>query len=255
MSCQVGTISGICTCNVDKAQSRKVIAIYCQRWKCPKCRDRKAKRVLARALNGGIVQQAKKEGFRDQYNFKLLTLTCPGQEYRDKTNISQAYQDLQEGYAKLVKALRKRGWFDYLRVVEAQRDGFPHFHVLLAGEGIRRKEILLEIVKLWNGLYGLGFIKINALKHITSIEKAVKYVLKYLFKEPMKLEARKRLYAASKNALAKNQKKTTWSSVVFRMNTSLEYVVEKVLGFTQGQGEYSEDMWEFRYEAIEGVPF
>ena len=251
--CMVGTVSGVCKSIVTGKRDRRIIPIYCGKWSCHTCRDRKAKRTLARALNGGIVLRGKQDGFRDKYNYKLLTLTAPGKEWREKHSKPEALALLQEGFQKVIKALRHSGKFDFLRVVEAQKDGFPHFHVLLAGPGIRRKEVLRDIVRLWGERYGFGFVKMNALKSGTSIEKAISYCLKYLFKEPMTLPKRKRLFTASQGALAPAEKKHTWEQAIFRMGTTVEYVVTKVLGFTARETDFTGDSWAIPY--FETCPF
>jgi hypothetical protein len=264
MSCAVGTVSGEWIERKTGVEGRSVFNIHCGKWICEDCRKRKAKKVMARALKGGLVEKCRENGYREEYNYKLLTLTCPGHEYRMKTSKDDAYKDLQEGYTKLVKALRHRGWFEYLRVVEPQQDGFPHFHVLLVGHGIRRKEILQEIVKLWSGIYGLGFIKLNALKRGEGhgIENAIKYVLKYLFKGPYQGEkVRMRVYATSKGAMAKWEKMSLWFNATFRANTSVEFVVRNILGMevdnghVTGNEEGEIESWEVRYIPIAGVPF
>ena len=263
MGCSVGTVSGTwkeCSTGIE---GRSVHTIHCGKWICEECRKRKAKRAMARALTGGIAQQAKVNGFREEYNFKLLTLTCPGIAYREQTSKDEAYKELQSGYTKLVKALRHRGWFDYLRVCEPQRDCYPHFHVLLVGIGIRRKQILAEIVKLWNGIYGLGYIKINALRRGEGggIIKAIKYLLKYLFKGPYQGdEIQVRIFSASRGALGVFVKDKVWAAVRFRPHTSVEYVVRQILGMELEHGESRNEKgeiesWEKRFVPIAGVPF
>lgn len=264
MACSVGTISGRWLDLDTGKQGRSVLNIGCGKWVCEDCRKRKAKRQMARALQGGLVERVKVPGFREEYNYKLLTLTCPGKEYRETHTTDEAYKELQEGFAKLRKALRHRGWFEFLRVVEAQRDGFPHYHVLLAGQGIRRKEILREIVKLWRGMYGLGFVKLNALKRGEGkgVTNAIKYLLKYLFKGPFQgKEIRLRIFASSRHAMKTFEKAKKYFNCQYRANTSVEYVVLKELKgeFENGIRTFDEEGnvtgWELVFERVEGCPF
>lgn len=173
----------------------------CGSWQCPECRPRKAKAVLARAYNGEIARAAQVAGFRERYNFKLLTLTCPGGEYRQTHTPAQAAVEMRDSLSKLFKALKKdRGDFKYIRVLEAQRDGFPHYHVLLCGASIAPKEVLEQIERLWVGRYHMGFVRINQIKG--GVNNAIRYCLKYLFKAPSEW-GRLRLFSAAREAIAK----------------------------------------------------
>ena len=68
------------------------------------------------------------------------------------------YDIMTESFHKLIRALKKQyGEFHYFRVNELQKDGTPHFHVLLAGNAIIPKDILDSIEDKWRGhlWYGL----------------------------------------------------------------------------------------------------
>lgn len=179
--------------------------INCGSWECPYCRDRKAKEVMARALKGRIVEMAKRAGFREQYNFKFLTLTLPGKDFREKHTIEESLRMMSEVFHDLISELRtKRGAFDYLRVIEAQSDGYPHYHVLLVGEAIAPKQVLDDIERVWCREAGLGFVKINQVKAAGGdnggIASAIKYCLKYLFKASPTFK-RTRRYTSSRGGI------------------------------------------------------
>ena len=114
-----------------------------------------AKKVLARAYKGRLVVESEKAG---KYYYKLLTLTCPGKEYREKYTPTEVLHKMTKDWHKLITALKKRGRIDYLRVVEAQKDGYPHFHVLIFGRAIAPRDTLGVITKLW-AKYGGGFVR------------------------------------------------------------------------------------------------
>jgi hypothetical protein len=175
------------------------VPISCQKWRCAKCRDRKCKQLMARALSGELVREY--DGYTARYTHKLLTLTCPGEEYRSSRTPAQVLEEMTHAWHKLVTALRKTwGHFHFMRVCEAQRDGYPHFHCILSGSNISPKSVYDDISKLWREHYGMGFMRLNAIKKHSAVN-AVKYVMKYLFKEPMELPKGKRLYTASRGAL------------------------------------------------------
>lgn len=180
------------------------VPLFCNRWICSRCGKFKRKRLIARAFNGRIVEPV--PGFRSKYGHKLLTLTVPGKAYRAVNTPETALADLNEKWAKLVKVLRKhRGQFDYLKVVELQRDGFPHLHVLLRGTTIADKSILKDIRYYWEELYGMGNVDITYLKSQPP-QRMILYILKYLTKMPAHLPKRKRVFVSSRGALAPSSK-------------------------------------------------
>lgn len=191
------------------------IPIRCNKWSCAVCGPFKFKRLYARALNGPIAQPV--DGFRPEYTHKLLTLTCPGEAYRAVNSPETALEDMNYKWNKLVRALQKRlGKFKYLKVVEEQRDGYPHFHIILCGGVIAPKDILGNIRHLWTELYGMGNVDIQK-KKSSSPKDMVKYALKYIAKNPPELPKGKRLYSSSRGALCpvvKHNKKWILSRIL-----------------------------------------
>lgn len=190
----------------------------CGRWDCEYCRRRKAKRIFKRSLNGEIVEAAKqRDGFRD-FNHKLLTLTCPGREFRDRYTPHQAAKMMRDALAKMLMSLRKTcGKFHYLRVTENQKDGYPHYHIVLCGAAIAPKWVLTEIQRLWSCVNEMGFVRLNWIENPV---KAIKYVLKYLFKDPA-LYGRLRLMSYSRGAIeppAESQESFLWYEILWAVN-------------------------------------
>lgn len=212
----------------------KAIPLPCDSWSCPFCREQKARAIMARSLRGGIVAAAYRAGFRESYNFKLLTLSLPGREFRAKTDneLTQGtvrYPYDRAKYGKRAGELRPaytgsytpvdaakflsdnftglRKWirgaigsdYHYLRVMESHKDGYPHLHVLLVGDCIAPASILGLIQGWWHEHTG-GGVHLKVLEN-KGIVDAVKYVLKYLFKEPENFGARRRLFTASAAAI------------------------------------------------------
>ncbi|MFZ2447461.1 MAG: hypothetical protein WAW37_13985 [Syntrophobacteraceae bacterium] len=187
------------------------MALSCGFWKCEECRDKKARAVMARALKGMIADDAQRAGFRERYNFKTLTLTCPGAEFRMRYTREEAAVQMRDAFRKLILFLRKQlGYFSYIRVTEDQKDGYPHYHVTLCGPNIAPKWVLRMIEDAWRGEYGMGFVKLHK---IYEVEKAIKYVLKYLFKDPAWYQDL-RLFTYSRDALLKkNPPDTKWENI------------------------------------------
>lgn len=185
--------------------------MLCKMWSCPTCRPNLVKKLRARLLNGEMMNHFT-NGSR--YQAKFLTLTCPGRAFRSANSPEQAYKLMSKSFRKLMKALAKfYGGFHYLRVVEAQRDGYPHYHVLLVGKGIESKNILNSIRELWCYKYGLGNID---LKLITSIKHGINYITKYMLKSEGVFMKKGHKFSASKDALQKKQK-VTWLEKKFYM--------------------------------------
>jgi hypothetical protein len=176
------------------------VPFFCGKWTCDRCGDKKFKKLYARTMNGEISQAI--PGFRPQYSHKLLTLTLPGEEYRDKHTPKSALKDIADKWDKMNRAMKKKlGAFHYLRVVEFQKDGFPHYHVLLSGRVIVPKGILNEFRRYWTEKYGMGNIDLQKGKS-AKVKKMVGYIMKYLRKAPADLPKGMRLYSASRGALS-----------------------------------------------------
>ena len=210
---------------------------------------------MARALNGNLLQVSKVNGFRDKYNFKLLTLTCPGKEYREEYTTWDAYQEMMKAFQDLVKAMRQTLGKDFLffRVVENQQDGFPHFHVILSGKAIAPRWVLRYIENLWRARYGEGFVKLNKVR---SPERAVAYVLKYLFKNPADFGEGNhfRLHSASQNTLDPVWKSDRiWHGVIVQWgSSSLDAVAYRL--DVEARVEEGQEYWEYK-PPLQGCPF
>lgn len=138
--CTRGVLKGTYHNTEDGTSGAGVMSISCGSWKCEECRTKKAREVLARALKGMIAEDARKSGFREQYNFKTLALTYPGGEFRVRYTREQAAVQMRDAFRKLIVFLRKQlGYFSYIRVTEDEKydkDGnlkpedqwYPHYH-------------------------------------------------------------------------------------------------------------------------------
>jgi len=135
-------------------------------------------------------------------------LTFPGKTHRMEYSPEEALKIMQECWNKLMTALRKRlGKIHYFRIVEPQKDGFPHFHVLLIGDNIAHRSIKDEIESLWRGRYGMGFIWMTASsKKISSFNHAINYATKYLTKGMKSIKKYSRIFSSSRGALMKKKK-------------------------------------------------
>lgn len=184
-------------------------ALPCNSWSCPVCAPRKARKVRYRALNGGLMEVVKsKSGYRfNPYSAKMITLTCPGKEFRARYDPSEA-EEIMKGD---LNRLRTRLWkeygkdFEYLLVVEPQKDGYPHFHIMFCGQAVIPKGFYWFIRRVWNDELGQGYVYVSGPKNtngkFASPEHAVRYITKYLLKGMVSLRKYSRVFTSSRRAL------------------------------------------------------
>ena len=85
--------------------------------------------------------------------------------------------------------------------------------MLICGPAVRPKSILKSIDDLWQGKYGLGFTKLVVIRH--GLRAGVSYLCKYLTKQMRRIYRYKRIFSASKGALAPMSKPKFLKSEVY----------------------------------------
>lgn len=158
-------IENICTraqsllARIIGGDSSVLIGLGCKQWTCRFCAAVKIKRLSWLTM-------------RAEPN-RLLTLTVDPTLYRDQRH---AFDATRARVAELIRALRVRfGDIEYLRVTEATKKGFPHYHLL-----VRSKFLPQAVVKnIWEQLTGA---KIVDLRQVTKTFGAYNYLTKYLTK-------------------------------------------------------------------------
>jgi len=92
-----------------------------------------------------------------------------------------AYKDMQHHYNKLATMLRKHfPNMNPVRFYEPQRDGYPHFHVILVGPDANKRGLLEFCRKYWTDEYQMGNVDIAKMDR--GIGGALNYAVKYLTK-------------------------------------------------------------------------
>jgi hypothetical protein len=217
----VGSLVGVM--KIGEKQFKGIaVNLPCNKWSCKVCNKKRKKELKRRLYKGGITEFVEKKGFRSSpYAFKMLTLTCPGKEYRKKNSPVDALVEMNKSLHKLMRAMKKRwGMFHYLRITEPHKDHYPHFHILIVGHAIARKTVLDQIRSLWTHKYGMGNVDIQVLRR--GLGAGVNYVMKYLTKNLQQIAKRKRIFTASKGALERKEK-PEWEDKKF----SLHVVIQK----------------------------
>lgn len=162
----------------------KTVPLRCKSWGCPYCAKLNSAALYTKICRGiaGCLEEEQKDGYRDDYALKFLTLTLPGREWREGTSRQDAEEVLKYSFNKMMKQLRRKlGHIDYCWVMELQRDGFAHLHVVLVGRAIGPKSVKADIERLWREQQGLGFVKLNSVNG--GVKGISSYLSKYLTKE------------------------------------------------------------------------
>ena len=129
-------------------------------------------------------------------NSKFVTLTFA----ENVVNVNQAYRMLSNFFKRLKRYLKKPP--QYIAVLEFQKRGAIHFHVLMNIPYIPHK----ELERLW----GHGFVKINQIDDTDNIGA---YITKYMTKENMDERlAGQKSYTMSRNL--KKPEETTDAEVI-----------------------------------------
>lgn len=137
-----------------------VIAVTCKRWGCRYCGQKNSVNLASR------VTLAKPN--------KLITLTVNPAAYNTPR---EAFNETRRKLSELSKIIRKEnGEFEYLRVLEVTKKGWPHYHLVARSPYIKQK----WISSVWNGLTGAPIVDIRQIK---KVDHVYSYVMKYLCKQ------------------------------------------------------------------------
>jgi hypothetical protein len=203
-SCHIGHFKGVRLKDEFSIQGVKA-NLRCKSWTCEVCRPMLVKQLRKRIWRGNMTEFVNKG--QEKHNHKLLTLTCPGQEWRNHHSPDEAYHEVSDNWDKLRRELKKRfGKSHFLRVVEAQRDGYPHLHVLMVGPGIASKGVLKVIRKLWSYKYFGAFANVD-IREVKNYKHAVRYLTKYLLKSEAVYGQKGKKFSTSQGATLKKEKK------------------------------------------------
>jgi hypothetical protein len=137
-----------------------IIGITCKRWGCRFCGQAKIRKLAA------IATEAKPTS--------LVTLTVDPALHE---NPRHAYDQTRRKVATLSQQLRKAyGEFEYLRVLEITKKGWPHYHLVSRCPYIPQA----AISTVWATLTGAPIVDIRKIKRTQDVYY---YVIKYLSKQ------------------------------------------------------------------------
>ena len=144
----------------EKLQAFVIIQVTCKNWGCPICGRRKvqkyAKKVTAAKPN------------------RLVTLTVNPKQHESPR---AAFDATRRSIPKLSAKVRKLfGEFEFFRILEVTKKGWPHYHLITRSEYIPQP----ELSRLWNELTGAPIVDVRKLGKTV---QAYWYVVKYLGKQ------------------------------------------------------------------------
>lgn len=153
-----------------------VVAVTCKRWGCPYCALRKIRRLAWLCKNAEPS--------------RLLTLTVSDKrfDHDDKA----AWEAMSKAFPELIRFIRKeKKTCEYLRVLEIQANGTPHFHCMMKMPFIPHSQLLAE----WRRLIGKPEKFVSSddnpapkewagvnIKRIDQTFRTFRYLVKYLTK-------------------------------------------------------------------------
>jgi len=141
-------------------QSTLIIGITCKRWGCRYCGVKKS-------ITLGMRVEAAEPN-------KLITLTVNPKCY---ITPREAFEETRRKLSEFAKVIRKQtGEFEYLRILEVTKKGWPHYHLVARSPYIKQK----WISAVWNDLTGAPIVDIRSIKKVGNVYK---YVMKYLCKQ------------------------------------------------------------------------
>jgi hypothetical protein len=157
-----------------------VIAVTCKRWGCPYCAHRKIRRLAWLSKNAEPS--------------RLLTVTVAGPDQEGRAGRypdgKTAWDASAPAFTELIRYFRKTfGECEYMRVLELQQNGMPHFHAMLRSGYIPHGPALAE----WKRLIGKPETRDSSnpvrkqyaglnLKKIDKSFATFRYLVKYLTK-------------------------------------------------------------------------
>lgn len=143
----------------DTHWSLLLCTLPCRRWACGWCGPRKIRRL-------GIRCHAAEPN-------RFFTLTTWTKAHATPRN---AFLTGSRKFPDLIKLIRKEfGPIEYLRILEAHKNGFPHWHVLARGPYLPQA----WLSQVWNNLHQSPIVDV---RRPEQIKNTYAYVVKYLCK-------------------------------------------------------------------------
>lgn len=143
-----------------------IMPMRCHRWSCPACAPVRLAQIRSLARRG--------------HPERHIVLTLPADDSR---SLSDSLHYIRSRYQVLVQQIRREfKVFEYMAVLELQKNGTPHLHILQRGTYIPWNWLSSH----WRKLTGAWMVHV---RKITRTENAINELVKYLAKTASSLEA------------------------------------------------------------------
>jgi len=149
--------------------------LQCRRWSCPLCQPDRQRQLVAKGISG--------------HPNRFITLTVNPAVGTDPVHRAHLLVDAFRKVRRAAMREFKLKHFEFLAVLEAQKSGEPHLHVLARFRWIDQAW-LSEQMRLHIGA------PICDVRKITSTAQAAGYVAKYCGKEPIRFGTLKRYWSS-----------------------------------------------------------
>lgn len=144
----------------ETLKTNVIIQIRCKRWGCRHCGTRKVIHYAWRC--------------EDARPNRLVTLTVATRSWE---NPRAAYEGTKGRVTQLAVRLRRtHGEFEYMKVLEVTKNGWPHYHLIVRSEYIPQQ----TISNIWADLTGAPIVDVRKLNKSRDVYF---YVMKYLAKQ------------------------------------------------------------------------
>lgn len=136
-----------------------VVSVGCRRWGCSFC-GRKRVQVLAKRTEAAQPS-------------RLITLTVDPARWESPR---QAYDGTRRCLATFGRSMKRRGEWEYLRVLELTKKGWPHYHLLVRSPYVPHA----DVKRIWAELTGARIVDVRQIKKADNVYW---YLVKYLAKQ------------------------------------------------------------------------
>lgn len=144
------------------AKQMLIIQIRCRRWTCRHCGERRVSHYAHK------VQKAQPN--------RLVTLTVNPAHWSEPR---AAYDGTRKAVTALATKLRRiLGEWEYFRVLEVTKRGWPHYHLVVRSPYIHQP----VLSKMWKELTGAQIVDVRQIRKVGDVYS---YVVKYLCKQTL----------------------------------------------------------------------
>lgn len=168
-------------------ETHRTIPARCKRWICEVCASINSRNLgrLIHAAFGSWIDESRLNNAQLKYRMKMISLTVPGSVWRSVNGIDAALEQGTKSLKALLRGLRKDFKVEeYVWVLEEQSSGYPHWHLIVLGDGVVTKELMGYVNRFWDERFGEPAR--SSVELVRSAKGSCFYLTKYLSKGSQK---------------------------------------------------------------------